>query len=79
MAVAPGKIFKIVGQVGEILSVNGVLDQNGDFASPISVEGIAKAAADVEKVLAADGVSVQGNVEKAIQALPLILSLLGVK
>jgi hypothetical protein len=76
---ATGLVLFLMGEVGAVLTKDGVLNADGDFASPISAVAIAQAAADIEKILTAHGVTVQGNIEQALQALPLILQLIGLK
>lgn len=77
MKISTGVVLQLLGEIGAILTKHGVLNAAGDFVTPIHAPLIAKAVAEIETVLVAHGVTVQGNVEQAIQALPFLLPLLG--
>lgn len=77
MKITTGTLMKLIGEVEAILSREGVLDAEGNFANPVSPEALAKAAADIEVLLKTKGVVIQGKVDQAIQALPLVLGLIG--
>lgn len=72
----PGQALKLAGQIGEVLTKDGVLDASGNFVNP----GVPKdvlAGIDIVKLLEADGVAIPVDVDKVIEALPALLSLLG--
>ncbi len=77
MVITTGVLLKLIGAAEAILTRGGVLDAAGNFANPVSPEGLARAAADIDTLLKTHGVTIQGDVDKAIQALPLVLSLFG--
>ncbi len=79
MKVTIGVVLELAGKIGDILKQDGILDANGDAVTPVSVQAIAKVAADVEQLLVSHGVVVPGQADKIIQVLPLLLSLAGVK
>lgn len=79
MRITTGVVLQLLGEIGAILTKNGVLNAAGDFTTPLHAPAIAKAAAEIETVLVAHGVTVQGNIEQAIQALPFLLPLLGLR
>lgn len=58
---------------------HGLIDPStGNFKSFYASEAAA-VAADIEAVLRANGVTVQENIDRVIQALPVVLPLFGVK
>lgn len=73
-----GTLLKIMADIIPILEHDGIIDDVGDFHEP-SVSQWAALAGQIEAVLHNHGVTVQENVDKVINGLPLILSLLGVK
>ena len=73
-----GTLVRVIAEVLPILERNGLIDANDDFHDP-TPEQWATVASEVEAVLKAHGVTVQENVDKVIQILPLVLSMAGVK
>lgn len=73
-----GTLVKILADIIPILENDGLLDANDDFHEP-TVQQWAALAGQIEAVLHNHGITVQENVDKVIQILPMVLSLSGVK
>jgi hypothetical protein len=74
----PGQIISLITAAGPALTNRGLLDPAGNFVKQpfmLEVEDAALVAQDVETALKADGVVVSAPIDKAMQSLPAILSI----
>lgn len=71
-----GTLLFILHDVVEMLAAKGYLTPEGDFVAPHTVEQDLQMVTDVEAIVKHRGITVQDQVDKIIQALPLIFSLI---
>ncbi len=77
--ITTGVVLQLIGEIGAVLTKDGVLDAAGNFSTPLHAPAIAQAASDIERLLVAHGIAVQGDIERALQALPFHLPLIGLR
>ncbi len=75
----PGAILALLGKLNEILTKHKVLDEKGNFVTPVSAVSLTEAGPEVAELLRENGVAVPTDLDKILAALPLILQLIGVK
>jgi hypothetical protein len=73
----PKDVFDVIADVRDVFVSTGVFDAAGNFTDLKGSE-IARAAAGIEERLKQRGVDVPANLDKIIQAAPMILALTGV-
>lgn len=70
-----GTLLLVLHDVVEMLVAKGYLTADGDMSAPHTLEQDLEIVTAVENILKARGITVQENVDKVINALPLIFTL----
>lgn len=73
-----GTLVRIISEILPILERDGIIDANDDFHAPSPTQWAALAI-EIEQVVKKHGVTVQDEVDRIVNGLPLILALVGVK
>lgn len=68
-----GQVLVLQSQIIQALVANGVIDAQGNFVDDLQAE--IKALTDIETLLKSNGLVIPDKVDKIIQLLPLILTL----
>lgn len=74
MKITVGQILVLFAGLIAILQKENIMDASGNVPQPMAVDAIGRAAVDVEQLLKAHGLVIDGKVDQIIALVPIVLA-----